>query len=96
MQYTQGILSTMKYDDIANTFHAEFTLGSNLSTGSSVAYLSEQYYFPAGIDFSITVDGVQVAPEAINANYADNFLTFAFDSSFSAGSKVVVDVSETA
>lgn len=86
----------MKYDEIANTFHAEFTLGSNLSTGSNVAYLSEDYYFPGGVDFSITVDGTQVAPEAINATYADSFLTFAFDQSFSAGAKVVIDASETA
>ena len=82
----------MKYDDELNTFHAEFTLGSNLSTGSSVAFLSQEYYYPGGIDVTVTVDGVAVAPEAINLTYQDSYLSFAFDSSFTAGSKVVLDV----
>jgi hypothetical protein len=86
----------MKYDDELNTFHAEFTLSSNLSTGSSVAFLSQEYYYPAGIDATITVDGVAVAPEAVNLTYQDGYLSFAFDSSFTAGAKVVLDVQETA
>jgi len=87
----------MKYDDVENSFHAEFTLGSNLTaSGSSLAFLSEEYYFPGGIDVTITVDGVTVAPEKVNMKYESSYLSFAFDESFTAGSKVVLHVEESA
>ena len=67
MQYTQGTLSSMKYDDDANTFHAEFTLGS--STGENVAFLSEDYYYTCGIDATVTVNGSKVSLDSLNSNY---------------------------
>ena len=94
MQYTQGVLQSMNYDSTSNAFNATFTLGS--TTGSSVAYLSEEYYYTSGIDFTITVDGADVSAETASATYADNFLTFTLDQSFTAGSTVTLQVTPKA
>ena len=91
MMYTQGTLSAMKYDDSANTFHAEFTLGE--STAKSVAFLSQDYYFNCGINASFTVNG---NPEPLDYNYTDGFLSFTLDTRFAVGSPVTLDVSEAA
>jgi len=91
MMYTQGTLSAMKYDDSANTFHAEFTLGE--STAESVAFLSQDYYFNCGINASFTVNG---NPEPLGYNYTGGFLSFTLDTRFAVGSPVTLDVSEAA
>jgi len=91
MMYTQGTLSKMKYDDDANTFHAEFTLAK--ASAENVAFLSQDYYFNCGIDYTVSVNGSKVSVADMNASYQANYLSFDL-SSFSAGSSVVIDVAE--
>ena len=47
------------------------------ATGESVAYLNEEYWYPAGLSVSIVVNGIHVIDmDTFNYTYENNYLSF--------------------
>ena len=54
MPLTQGLLTSMQFDTTTAAFKAEFTYFSE-TTGTSSAYLNQEYWYNGEPDVTITV-----------------------------------------
>ena len=76
MQYTQGVLSTMKFDTETADFTAEFTLKDDFnlhpSGTGSIAYLNTELWYTNGTpEPTVTINGTQVDTATLAAKWTD-------------------------
>ena len=77
MPYTQGSLSSIRFDPESSEFDAEFRYESGTQGVDTVAYLNAEFYYPDGLDIEIMVnDLVKIDLESMGYSYTDNLLSF--------------------
>jgi len=92
MPVTQGVLTSQKFDTNTAAFKAEFTY-SDLATGTTSAYLNQEYWYQGEPEVTITVLDSQVVDKT-TVGYAcsNNYCSFDISkhASIMSGDKVTI------